>query len=107
MKKNLLALFVAVLAMAATNVWAEQVTFSLAGLRATLPDGNSNVEVPYVWSVSSHQVTVTIAKKDGTTGTLAIANTTTLTNYTITVSVPTGGSLDGITITTNPRISGG
>ena len=69
---------------------AEQVTFSLSDLKSTLPTDNSNVEVPYVWSLSSHQVTVTIARKDGTTGTLAIGNVATLTNYTFTVSVPTG-----------------
>lgn len=97
-----LVVLLAIAAAAIGPVRAEQVTFSVSDLKSTLPTDNSNVEVPYVWSLSSHQVTVTIARKDGTPGTLAIGNVATLTDYTFTVSVPTGGSLDGITITTNP-----
>ena len=89
------------------QLFADQVTFSLADLRATLPSGNTNVEVPYTWKVSPYHVSVTIAKKDGTTGTLAIANTTTLTNYTLTVNIAGAGSLDGATISTNPAPQAG
>ena len=84
------------------QLFADQVTFSLADLRASLPSGYTNVEVPYTWKVSPYHVSVTIAKKDGTTGTLAIANTTTLTNYTVTVNIGGEGSLDGATISTSP-----
>ena len=95
-------LILASLVLGLGQLFADQVTFSLADLRATLPSGNTNVEVPYTWKVSPYHVSVTIAKKDGTTGTLAIANTTTLTNYTLTVNIAGEGSLDGATITTNP-----
>ncbi|MCR5850979.1 MAG: Ig-like domain-containing protein [Bacteroidaceae bacterium] len=100
MKKHFL--FLASLVLGLGQVFADQVTFSLADLRETLPGGNTNVEVPYTWKVSPYHVSVTIAKKDGTTGTLAIANTTTLTNYTLTVNIAGAGSLDGATISTNP-----
>ena len=100
MKKHLL--FLAALVLGLGQVFADQVTFSLADLRASLPSGNTNVEVPYTWKVSPYHVTVTIAKKDGTTGTLGIANPTTLTNYTLTVKVAGAGTLNGITVTTNP-----
>ena len=100
MKKHFL--FLASLVLGFGQLFADQVTFSLADLRATLPSGNTNVEVPYTWKVSPYHVSVTIAKKDGSTGTLAIANTTTLSNYTLTVNIAGEGSLDGATITTNP-----
>ena len=100
MKKHFL--FLASLVLGFGQLFADQVTFSLADLRATLPSGNTNVEVPYTWKVSPYHVSVTIAKKDGTTGTLSIANATTLTNYTVTVNIAGEGSLDGATITTNP-----
>ena len=100
MKKHLLILASLVLGLG--QVFADQVTFSLADLRASLPSGNTNVEVPYTWKVSPYHVTVTIAKKDGTTGTLGIADPTTLTNYTLTVKVAGAGTLNGITVTTNP-----
>ena len=100
MKKHLLILASLVLSLG--QVFADQVTFSLADLRASLPSGNTNVEVPYTWKVSPYHVTVTIAKKDGTTGTLGIADPTTLTNYTLTVKVAGAGKLNGITVTTNP-----
>ncbi len=100
MKKHLLILASLVLGLG--QVFADQVTFSLADLRASLPSGNTNVEVPYTWKVSPYHVTVTIAKKDGTTGTLGIADPTTLTNYTLTVKVAGAGKLNGITVTTNP-----
>ena len=100
MKKHLLILASLVLGLG--QAFADQVTFSLADLRASLPSGNTNVEVPYTWKVSPYHVTVTIAKKDGTTGTLGIADPTTLTNYTLTVKVAGAGKLNGITVTTNP-----
>jgi len=100
MKKHFL--FLATLVLGFGQLFADQVTFSLTDLRATLPSGNTNVEVPYTWKVSPYHVSVTIAKKDGSTGTLAIANPTTLTNYTLTVNIAGEGSLNGATITTNP-----
>ena len=96
MKKHFL--FLASLVLGLGQVFADQVTFSLADLRASLPSGNTNVEVPYTWKVSPYHVSVTIAKKDGSTGTLGITNTTTLTNYTLTVNIAGEGTLDGITV---------
>ena len=100
MKKHFL--FLATLVLGFGQLFADQVTFSIADLRATLPSNNTNVEVPYTWKVSPYHVSVTIAKKDGGTGTLKIADPTTLTNYTLTVNIAGKGSLDGATITTNP-----
>ena len=100
MKKHFL--FLATLVLGFGQLFADQVTFSLADLRATLPSDNTKVEVPYTWKVSPYHVSVTIAKKDGTTGTLSIADPTTLTNYTLTVNIAGEGSLNGATITTNP-----
>ena len=97
MKKHFL--FLATLVLGFGQLFADQVTFSIADLRATLPSNNTKVEVPYTWKVSPYHVSVTIAKKDGTTGTLSIANPTTLTNYTLTVTVAGAGTLDGITVT--------
>ena len=96
MKKHFL--FLASLVLGLGQVFADQVTFSLADLRASLPSGNTNVEVPYTWKVSPYHVSVTIAKKDGSTGTLGITTTTTLTNYTLTVNIAGEGTLDGITV---------
>ena len=99
MKKHFL--FLATLVLGLGQLFADEVTFSLADLRASL-SGNTSVEVPYTWKVSPYHVSVTIAKKDGTTGTLGIASPTNLGSYTITVQAAGEGTLDGIKITTNP-----
>lgn len=106
-KQKVLTLLV-LLITAATGAWADEVTFSVGELKNSLPSGNTSVEIPYEWTVSSQQPKVTIAMKDGTTGTLSVSQVLSLNaNYTMTVSVPTGGSIDGITITTNPASQAG
>ena len=100
MKKHFL--FLATLVLGLGQLFADEVTFSIADLRASLPSGNTSVEVPYTWKLSPYHVSVTIAKKDGTTGSLSIANPTTLTNYTITVQAQGEGTLNSIKFTTNP-----
>ena len=70
MKKHFL--FLASLVLGLGQLFADEVTFSIADLRASLPSGNTSVEVPYTWKLSPYHVSDTIAKKDGTTGTLGI-----------------------------------
>ncbi len=95
MKKHLL--FLATLVLGLGQLFADNVTFSLAELRATLPSSNTKVAVPYTWKVSPYHVTATIAKQDGTEGVLSIAQTTNFKNYTITVAVAGEGKLNKVT----------
>lgn len=101
MKKHFL--FLATLVLGLGQLFADEVTFSLAELRATIPSGNTKVAVPYTWKVSPYHVTATIAKQDGTEGELSIANSTNFKNYTITVTVAGEGTLNKVTFsgTTN------
>ena len=88
---------------AATGAWADEVTFSVGELKNSLPSGNTTIEIPYEWTVSSQQPKVTIARQDGMPGNLSVSTLLPLgKDHTITVSVPTGGSIDGVTFTTNP-----
>lgn len=95
MKKHFL--FLASLVLGLGQLFADNVTFSLAELRATLPSSNTKVAVPYTWKVSPYHVTATIAKQDGTEGVLSIAQTTNFKNYTITVAVAGEGKLNKVT----------
>ncbi len=99
MKKHLL--FLATLVLGLGQLFADDVTFSLADLRVSLPSGNTKVAVPYTWKVSPYHVTATIAKQDGTEGELSISNTTNLKGYTITVAVAGEGKLNKVTFTTS------
>lgn len=101
--KNKLLLLLALLLTAATGAWADEVTFSVGELKNSLPSGNTTIEIPYEWTVSSQQPKVTIARQDGMPGNLSVSTLLPLgKDHTITVSVPTGGSIDGVTFTTNP-----
>ena len=101
--KNKLLLLLALLITAATGAWADEVTFSVGELKNSLPSGNTNLEIPYEWTVSSQQPKVTIARQDGMPGMLSVSTVLPLgKDHTMTVSVPTGGSIDGVTFTTNP-----
>ena len=99
MKKHLL--FLAALVLGLGQLFADEVTFSMQELRASLPSGNTKVAVPYTWKVSPYHVTATIAKQDGTEGELSISNTTNLKGYTITVAVAGEGKLNKVTFTTS------
>ena len=97
MKKFFLLLTTLVLGFG--QLFADEVTFSVSDLKATLPASNTNVSLPYTWKVSPYHVSVTIAKKDGTTGTLGIAAPTNLTNCTLTINIGGAGTLDGVSVT--------
>ncbi|MBO6125031.1 MAG: Ig-like domain-containing protein [Bacteroidaceae bacterium] len=98
MKKFFLLLTTLVLGFG--QLFADEVTFSASELRESLlPSGNTNVSLPYTWKVSPYHVSVTIAKKDGTTGTLGIAAPANLTNCTLTINIAGAGTLDGVSVT--------
>ena len=97
MKKFFLLLTTLVLGFG--QLFGDEVTFSVNDLKATLPASNTNVSLPYTWRVSPYHVSVTIAKKDGTTGTLGIAAPTNLTNCTLTINITGAGTLDGVSVT--------
>ena len=100
LKKSLLTL-VALLAMT-TGAWADDAAFKVSDLKASLGD-NTNISLPYEWKESAEQVTVTIAKADGTTGSLSVGTVLALNaDYELTVSVPIGGNLSSIAFTTSP-----
>ena len=103
MRKNKLLLLLALLITAATGAWADEVTFSVAELKNSLPSGNTNLDIPYDWTVSSQQPKVTIARQDDLDGMVSVSTVLPLgKDHKITVSAPTGGSIDGVTFTTNP-----
>ena len=101
MKKHFL--FLASLVLGFGQLFADEVTFSVSDLKASLPASNTNIAVPYAWKTSPYHVTATIEKTDGTTGTLAVSNVIPLNaNYKVTVSVAGAGTLNSIKFTTNP-----
>ena len=101
MKKHLL--FLATLVLGLGQVYADEVTFSVGDLKASLPASNTNIAVPYAWKTSPYHVTATIEKTDGTTGTLGVSQVIPLNaNYKVTVSVAGAGTLNSIKFTTNP-----
>ena len=101
MKK--LFLFLAALALGFGQLMAEEVTFSVSELKATLPSNNTNIAIPYTWDGAPAPVTVTIAKKDGTEATLGVSTVIALTNaYEVTVSLVGNGSLNLVKFVTNP-----
>ena len=87
MKKHLLILASLVFGIGQLFAEADPVTFSFSDLAASLPEGNKQIEVPYTWTVSPGHVSATIAKLDGTEGTLRIATKTNLKGHTLTVTV--------------------
>ena len=96
MKKHLLILASLVLGMG--QLFADNVTFKVSELKATLPSSNTNITLPYAWKVSPYHVTATIAKADGSTGTLSVGSNISLSaQHTVTVSVAGAGTLNGIT----------
>ena len=101
MKKHFL--FLAALVLGMGQLFADNVTFSASDLRATLPQGNTNIAIPYTWKTAPYHVTVTIEKQDGTEATLAVGTTINLGNtYKFTVAAAGAGTLNSIKITTNP-----
>ena len=101
MKKHFL--FLATLVLGLGQLFADNVTFSVSDLRATLPSDNTNIAIPYAWKTSPYHVTVNIAKQDGTEASLAVGSYINMNNaYQFTVSVAGAGTLNGIKITTNP-----
>ena len=101
MKKHFL--FLASLVLGLGQLFADEVTFSVSDLKATLPASNTNIETPYAWKTSPYHVTATIERVDGTTGTLGVSTVIPLSkDHKITISVAGEGKLNSIKITTNP-----
>lgn len=101
MKKHLLILASFVLGFG--QLFADEVTFSVSDLKASLPADNTNIAVPYAWKTSPYHVTATIEKTDGTTATLGVSNVIPLNaNYKVTVYVAGAGTLNSIKFNTNP-----
>ena len=106
MKKHFL--FLATLVLGLGQLFADEATFNVSDLKATLPSDNSKIEIPYTWKVAPYHVSVNIAKKDGTEASLAVGSTINLTSaYQFTVSVAGEGVISGIKITTNPATQTG
>jgi len=96
-------LFLATLMLGFGQLFADEVTFSVSDLKATLPASNTNISLPYKWKTSPYHVTATIAKTDGTEATLGVSTVIALdANYQITVAVAGAGSLNSVKFTTNP-----
>lgn len=105
MKKHLLIL--ASLVFGIGQLFADDVTFSVANLKNALGSTNGSnpqISIPYTWKEAPYHVTVDIAKQDGTSGAnLTVSNLIGLdATYQMTVSVAGAGTLEGITLTTNP-----
>lgn len=101
MKKHLL--FLAALVLGLGQLFADEVTFSVSDLKATLPASNTNIALPYAWKTSPYHVTATIEKTDGTTGTIGVGTVIALNaNYKVTVSVAGAGTLNSVKFTTDP-----
>ena len=96
-------LFFALLMLGFGQLFADEVTFSVGDLKATLPSNNTNISLPYAWKTSPYHVTATIAKTDGTEATLGVGTVIALNaNHQITVAVAGAGSVNSVTFTTNP-----
>jgi hypothetical protein len=105
MKKHLLIL--ASLVFGIGQLFADTVTFLFSDLAASLPEGGKMVNVPYTWTVNPGHVSVTIAKLDGTEGTMKIAATQNLKGYTLTVTVAgEEGKLNNVEFTGTPATLG-
>ena len=101
MKKHFL--FLASLVLGLGQLFADEVTFSVGDLKASLPSNNTNIAVPYAWKTSPYHVTATIEKTDGTTGTIGVGTVIALNaNYKVTVSVAGAGTLNSVKFTTQP-----
>ena len=97
MKKHFL--FLTALVLGFGQLMAEQVTFSVGDLKASLPSDNTNITLPYTWKTAPYYVTTTITG----TGTLGVSTVIGLTaNNTLTVAVAGEGTIDKITVTTTP-----
>lgn len=105
MKKHLLIL--ASLVFGIGQLFADDVTFSFSDLAASLPEGGKTINVPYTWTVNPGHVSATIAKLDGTEGTLRIATKTNLKGHTLTVTVAgEKGELNEVKFTGTPALLG-
>ncbi|MBQ6224977.1 MAG: Ig-like domain-containing protein [Bacteroidaceae bacterium] len=101
MKKHLLIL--ASLVLGFGQLFADEVTFSVSDLKASLPASNTNIAIPYAWKTAPYHVTATIAKQDGSEASLGVSTVIALNNtYKVTVSVAGAGTLNSIKFTTNP-----
>ncbi|MBR4130771.1 MAG: Ig-like domain-containing protein [Bacteroidaceae bacterium] len=96
MKK--LFLFLAALTLGFGQLMAEEVTFSVSALKATLPSDNTNIAIPYTWDGAPAPVTVTLAK-EGTTTQSVGTQIQLATGYTITVA--TTGTLNSVAFATS------
>lgn len=106
MKKHFL--FLASLVLGLGQLFADEVTFSVSDLKASLPASNTNIALPYAWKTSPYHVTATIEKTDGTTGTIGVGTVIALNaNHKVTVSVAGAGTLNSVKFTTNPTNQNG
>ena len=101
MKKHFL--FLASLVLGLGQLFADEVTFSIADLRASLSGSDTNIDLPYEWKASPYHVTATIARQDDLEGSIGVSTVIPLSNaHKITISVAGEGKLNSIKITTNP-----
>jgi len=95
-------LFLATLMLGFGQLFADEVTFSVSDLMATLPEGKK-ISLPYAWKPSPYHVTATIANADDTPGDFTVANPMGLKGtHKITVAVAGEGSVNGVKFTTSP-----
>ena len=95
MKKHFLLLASLVLGLG--QLFADTVVFSASDLKATLPENNTSISLPYTWKTSPYYVTATIT---GTAKTMSVSSVLgfNATN-TLTFAVAGNGTIDGITVT--------
>lgn len=106
MKKHFL--FLATLVLGLGQLFADEVTFNVSDLKATLPPDNTNIATPYTWKVSPYHVSVTIAKQDGSDASLSVSSVIALNNtYQFTVAAAGAGILNSVKLVTNPTSQAG
>ena len=101
MKKHFL--FLASLVLGLGQLFADNVTFSVSDLKATLPADNTNIDLPYEWNGTPAPVTVTIARQDDLEGLIGVSGVIPLSkDHKIIVAASGAATLNSIKITTNP-----
>ena len=101
MKKHFL--FLASLVLGLGQLFAEEVTFSVSDLKASLSGSNTNIDLPYEWNGAPAPVTVTIARQDDLEGLIGVSTVIPLSkDHKITVAASGTVTLNSIKISTNP-----
>ena len=106
MKKHLLIFASFVLGFG--QLFADEVTFKVSDLKASLPANNTNIDLPYTWDGAPAPVTVTIARQDELEGSIGVSTVIPLSKYhKIIVAASGAATLNSIKISTDPANQNG